>query len=77
MGWEEIVFVVTNVVQVPMMWPMFKAKEKPPISSSLMLTGRALVCGVAYLSLGLGVAFLAMAAVATAWGFLAVQKARQ
>lgn len=74
MSWEELVFVLTNLVQAPMMWPMIRDRSKPSLRSSIPLALRALVSGAAYASLGLWLAFGAMVVVALLWAILAAQR---
>ncbi len=72
--WQDYALAVVQIIFCVTLIPMLFAKEKPPLSSSIM-TGTALLFG-AFLfgTLGLWLASLSQAVVGLQWLTLAAQK---
>ena len=76
MIWQDLVFMIGGFIFAPALWPMIKAKTKPPVKASLP-TALVLTAFVAtYITMGFWLATIATTLTAICWYILLVQRLR-
>ena len=74
MSWQDIVLSAGSWIFVIALTPAIRAKEKPPLSTSLMTGTILVVFAVTYATLALWLSVVSTGLVAAAWFTLAIQK---
>jgi len=75
--WQDYILSAGEVIFCVTLIPMLLAKEKPPLSSSILTGSVLIVCGVVFGTLHLWLAFVSQIIVGLQWFWLAVQKIKQ
>lgn len=75
--WQDYVLTATEVFFCITLIPLLLAKEKPPVSSSVMTGGALLVSAAVFFTLHLWIAGASQTIVGLQWLWLAMQKIRQ
>lgn len=77
MIWQDVVFMIGGFVFAPSLLFMIRAKDKPPVATSLPTAIVLTVYLLLYATMGFWLALASTALTAVAWWVLFIQRRRQ